>query len=135
MKSKDAASRKPVILVVEDDDQTALFIRYVLERDGYEVEHAADGRQAEALIARLSPPALVTLDVDLPDTTGDELMLRIKTAPGWGRVPVVMVTVKPKSLDVTWAVKTGAKGYLVKPFRPEELLDCVRKLTAPKAGA
>jgi CheY-like chemotaxis protein len=117
-----------VILIVEDDDQIAYFLRHVLERDGYEVRHAADGRQAQAQLAGLAPPDLITLDIDLPHATGDELMLEIKATPGWERVPVVMVTVKPKGGDTTWAVKAGAKAYLVKPFKPEDLLDCVGRL-------
>ena len=125
---EDAVTQKPVILIVEDDDQIAYFIRHVLERNDYQVRHAADGIEAKALIASLPAPDLVTLDIDLPHATGDELMLQIKGTPGWERVPVVMVTAKPKGGDTTWAVKSGAKAYLVKPFKPEELLDCVRRL-------
>jgi len=94
-----AAAKKPLILVIEDDDQTALFIRHVLEGNGFEVRHAADGKEAEALIGQLAPPSLVTLDIDLPHASGDELMLKIKTTPGWERVPVVMVTATPKTED------------------------------------
>jgi DNA-binding response OmpR family regulator len=122
--------KKPVVLVVEDDDQTALFIRHFLEQDGYEVRQAADGKEALEAIAGMPPPALVTLDIDLPHAKGDELMLQIKTRPGWERVPVIMVTATPKSVDTTWAVRTGAKAYLVKPFKPAELLDTVRKLVS-----
>ena len=122
--------RKPVVLVVEDDDQTALFIRHFLEQDGYEVRQAADGRQVLALIAEKKPPALITLDIDLPHASGDELMMQIKTTPGWERVPVIMVTATPKSPDTPWALKAGAKAYLVKPFKPAELLAAARKLIA-----
>jgi len=129
------AARKTLVLVVEDDDQTALFIRHFLEGAGYEVRVAADGKEAEALIGHVDPPGVVTLDIDLPHARGDELMLKIKTTPGWERVPVIMVTATPKTEDSTWAVKKGAKGYLVKPFKPEELLETVRRLTAPKKPA
>ena len=121
-------AQKKVVLVVEDDDQTALFIRHFLEQDGYEVRQATDGRQALAVIAEMKPPALITLDIDLPHASGDELMMQIKTTPGWERVPVVMVTATPKSVNTPWALKAGAKAYLVKPFKPGELLETVRKL-------
>jgi CheY-like chemotaxis protein len=124
---------KPTILVVEDDDQTALFIRYFLEKEGYLVRHASDGKQAEEFIAAQPAPDLVTLDIDLPHARGDDLMLQIKTRPGWERVPVVMVTATPKSGDTNWAIRKGAKGYLMKPFQPADLLDCVAKLLAKKA--
>jgi twitching motility two-component system response regulator PilH len=125
--------KKPVVLVVEDDDQTAVFIRHFLEQEGYEVRQAADGKEALEVIASMPPPALVTLDIDLPHARGDDLMMQIKTTAGWERVPVIMVTATPKSVDTTWAVRTGAKAYLVKPFKPEDLLATVRKLTAKSA--
>jgi DNA-binding response OmpR family regulator len=124
---------KPTILVVEDDDQTAVFIRYFLEQEGFLVRHAADGKEAEEFIATQPAPSLVTLDIDLPHARGDDLMLNIKTREGWERVPVVMVTATPKSGDQNWAIRKGAKGYLVKPFEPAALLDCVRALLAKKA--
>ncbi|MBI3374552.1 MAG: response regulator transcription factor [Betaproteobacteria bacterium] len=130
-----AAEKRPLVLVIEDDDQIALFIRHVLERSGYEVRVAADGKEAEALIGHMEPPSVVTLDIDLPHMSGDELMLRIKTAPGWERVRVIMVTATPKTADSTWAVKTGARAYLVKPFKPEELVETVGRLIAPKKPA
>jgi DNA-binding response OmpR family regulator len=124
--SSDAA--RPAILVVEDDDQIAHLIRYILEQEGYEVKHAADGKSALALIGGgMAPPALVTLDIALPDMTGVELILQIKDTAGWERVPIVMVTAQPKDKDVNWAIKSGARAYIVKPFKPEELRDCVRK--------
>jgi DNA-binding response OmpR family regulator len=125
-----AAEGKPVVLVVEDDDQTALFIRHFLESDGYAVRQAASGKAAAVLIAQMPPPALITLDIDLPDTRGDELMMQFKTTPGWDRVPVMMVTATPKSAETPWALRTGAKAYLVKPFKPAELLEAARKLIA-----
>lgn len=129
------AAKRPLVLVIEDDDQTALFIRHFLEGGGFAVRVAGDGKEAEALIGRIEPPSVVTLDIDLPHASGDELMLRIKTTPGWERVPVIMVTATPKTEDSTWAVKKGAKDYLVKPFRPEQLLESVRRLAAPKKSA
>ena len=130
-----AAAKKPLVLVIEDDDQTALFIRHFLEAGGFEVRVAADGKEADALIGGIEPPGVVTLDIDLPHASGDELMLKIKTTPGWDRVPVIMVTAKPMTEDSTWAVKKGAKAYLVKPFKPAELLELVRRLSAPKKPA
>ena len=128
------AQAKSRILVIEDDDQTALFIQHALERAGYEVSFATDGRKAADLIGHMPIPDLITLDIDLPYATGDELMLKIKTTEGWERVPVVMVTRKPKTVETTWAVKTGARAYLVKPFKPEQLIECVGKLVAKQAS-
>jgi CheY-like chemotaxis protein len=125
---------KPTILVVEDDEDMVKLIRLVLEYEGFEVRHAADGLEAMAYIAGQPAPALVTLDIELPHAKGDEVMMLIKTSPGWERVPVVMITATRKN-DSAWAVRKGAKGYLLKPFQPDELLRCVRKLLPKKKAS
>ena len=121
------ASGKSRILVIEDDDQTALFIQHVLEGAGYQVSCATDGRQAAEMIGKAAVPDLVTLDVDLPHESGDKVMMKIKTTDGWDRVPVVMIT-RQRKLDSTWAVKAGAKAHLLKPFKPDELVQTVARL-------
>ncbi|MFY9316015.1 MAG: response regulator transcription factor [Burkholderiales bacterium] len=125
-----ANTEKPVVLVVEDDDQVAYLIQFILEQDGFRVQRAADGKAAQQMIAGVAAPALVTLDITLPGVQGDELMIQIRSQPGWERVPVLMVTAKPKDKDMAWAIKSGAQGYLVKPFKPEQLREQVRKLVA-----
>ena len=109
-------------------------MRLILEDDGWTVHRASDGKGAKELIGRLAPPALVTLDIFLPDTSGVDLILHVKATPGWERVPIVMVTGKPKDKDVNWAIKTGAKAYLVKPLKPDELRDCVRRFARKPAA-
>ena len=127
-----ADAAKPVALVVEDDDQIAYLIQFILEQDGYRVQRAADGKAAQQLITGMAAPAVVTLDIALPQVQGDELMVLMRSQPGWERVPVLMVTAKPKDKDMAWAIKSGAQGYLVKPFQPDELRAQVRKLVARK---
>jgi len=130
-----ANADKPAVLVVEDDDQIAYLIQFILEQDGYRVQRAADGKAAAQMIAGMPPPALVTLDIGLPKMQGDELILLIKSQPGWEKVPVLMVTAKPKDRDMAWAIKSGAQGYIVKPFKPEELRERVRALAGAKPAA
>jgi DNA-binding response OmpR family regulator len=124
--SSDAA--KPQVLVVEDDDQIAYLIEYVLQQDGYQVHRAAGAKAAKRIIAGMRPPVLVTLDISLPDGSGVDLILQVKDTPGWERVPIMMITAEPKGEDLNWAIKSGAKAYVVKPFRPEELRDGVRRV-------
>lgn len=126
---------KPVALVIEDDDQAAYLIQFILEQDGFRVERAADGKAAQQMIAGMPPPALVTLDIWLPQVQGDELMVHIRSQAGWENVPVLMVTAKPKDKDMAWAIKSGAQGYLVKPFKPEELRAQVHKIAGRKPAA
>ncbi len=124
---------KLAVLVVEDDDDMAALMQRILEKDGWTVHRAANGKAAKEMIGRLPPPALVTLDIFLPDTSGVDLILHVRDAPGWERVPIVMVTAKAKGKDVNWAIKSGADGYLVKPFKPGELRDCVRRIARKPA--
>ena len=127
-----ANADKPAALVIEDDDQAAYLIQFILEQDGFRVHRAADGKAAQQAIESMAPPAIVTLDIWLPQMQGDELMVLLRSQAGWERVPVLMVTAKPKDKDMAWAIKSGAQGYLVKPFRPDELRDQVRRLVGRK---
>jgi CheY-like chemotaxis protein len=73
----------------------------VLEQMGFEVHTAMNGAKAKELIGSLPPPAIATLDIKLPDTSGVDLIILIKSTPGWERVPIVMVTGTPKDDNVT----------------------------------
>src|SRR5262245_3521122 len=99
----DANAARPGALVVEDDEQVAQLIRFVLEQEGYEVLIAGDIRTGRALLKGMPPAALATLDITLPDGSGVDLLLALKDLPGWARVPVIMVTARPKDANVSWA--------------------------------
>lgn len=118
-------------LIVEDDDQIAHVLRFILGREGFEVHAARDGNAAAALIDSLPPPAIVTLDVMLPHADGYELLARIRARPGWEAVPVVMLTSRSQEKDIVRALDAGANDYLVKPFKPEELRARIRRLVKP----
>jgi DNA-binding response OmpR family regulator len=122
-----AAGARRTALVVEDDDQIVHILRFILEREGFEVSAALDGRTAEALIGKLAPPALVTLDIMLPHADGFELLARIRAKPGWEAVPVVLLTARSQEKDIVRALDAGANDYLVKPFKPDEFRARVRR--------
>ena len=117
-----------VALVVEDDDQIAYLLRFILEREGFKVESAADGRLAHDLIMNGSTPALVLLDVMLPFVDGYQLLAEIRAKEGWETVPVLMLTAKSQEKDIVRALDSGAADYMVKPFRPDELRSRIRRL-------
>ena len=126
----EAAPATPVALVVEDDDQIAYLLQFILRKEGYSVTVARDGREAQRIIGDSGPPALVTLDFMLPHATGLELLTLIRATPGWERVPVLMLTARSQEKDVARARASGASDYLVKPFKPEELRACIRRIVA-----
>ena len=117
------------VLVVEDSEDTALLIRFVLERERFRVELAVDGQQAERMIATLPPPALVILDILLPYVDGFQLLQQIRGLDSWKQVPVIMLTAKSQEKDIVRALDAGANAYIVKPFQPDELLARTRRLT------
>jgi len=114
------------VLVVEDNSIIVTLLRHLLERRGYVVETAVDGREA---LARLQgePPGLVLLDVMLPYTDGFEIIRQMRSIPSWSSVPVIMLTAKAQERNVVRALDAGANDYVIKPFKPEELAARVRR--------
>ncbi len=124
----EAAPTKPVIFVVEDDEQIAFLMQFVFEQDGYAVRRAESIAAAKKLLAELPAPALVSLDIMLPDGSGVDLIVEIRDKPGWERVPIMMVTSKGKDQATNWAIKAGARAYIMKPFKVEDLRAAVARL-------
>ncbi|SDO74994.1 Response regulator receiver domain-containing protein [Halomonas shengliensis] len=116
------------ILMVEDEEDIAFLLRFLLERHGFSVRHAADGRQALAALEEESVPDLVLLDVMLPYHDGLEVIEQLRRRPAWQAVPVVMLTAKAREVDVVRALELGADDYVTKPFQPDELLARLRRL-------
>lgn len=122
------ATPAPVALVVEDDEQIVHLLKFILQKEGFTVKTALDGRAARKIIEEDPPPAVVTLDFMLPYMNGLELLAVIRERVEWNDVPVLMLTAKSQERDTQRALQAGAAAYVVKPFRPEELRECVRKL-------
>ena len=123
------------ILVVEDDPRLADLIKFCLVREGFEVRYAADGEQAlqEFDVARV--PDLVVMDVMMPYRNGYELLADLRQRHAWDHVPVIMLTGRSREEDVVQGLDLGANDYLIKPFRPSELLARIRKLLRPALKA
>lgn len=115
------------ILVVEDHEDTACLLRFILERDGYDVTHIGDGRMAQDLIATTSPPDLILLDIMLPALTGLELLRIVRTTPEWQWIPVILLTSESRTETMAEAVNLGATEYVLKPFAAKRLLKSVRR--------
>ena len=122
------ASPTPLVLVVEDDDHIAQVLRFMLERQGYQVTHLADGRAASEHIATdQARPGLILLDVMLPYVDGFELVRLVRERADWAGVPVLMLTAKNTERDTVRALDAGANDFVIKPFQPNELLARVRR--------
>ncbi|RGL37459.1 response regulator transcription factor [Collinsella sp. TF07-1] len=110
------------ILIVEDEEKIARFVTLELEHEGYQVEHAADGRTAVNLALERDYD-LILLDVLLPQLNGMEVLRRVRKHKD---VPVIMVTARDAVMDKVAGLDAGADDYLTKPFAIEELFARIR---------
>lgn len=122
------AAAAPTALVVEDDALIASLLNFVLDREGFHVRHAVDGRAAENLVMSMAPPSVVVLDVMLPYIDGFQLIARIRAQAGWDKTPVLMLSSKGGERDIARALDAGADDYIVKPFQLDELRARLRRL-------
>lgn len=118
----DAAFRNKKILVVDDEERMARFIRLNLEHDGFQVIEAFKGMQAVGLLRDKMPDAVI-LDVMLPDIDGFEVLQLIREV---STIPVIMLTAKGEEEDRVRGLELGADDYVTKPFSPRELVSRVR---------
>lgn len=113
------------VLVVDDEPAVRDAVRRALVLSGYEVQQAADGREALEALAAAAPDAVV-LDVLMPGVDGLEVCRRLRAAGD--RTPVLMLTARDAIADRVTGLDAGADDYLVKPFALEELLARLRAL-------
>jgi DNA-binding response OmpR family regulator len=113
---------QPARIVLADDDQDIRnLVAYKLTSDGFEVQTAANGRQALALIER-SLPDLAILDVSMPEISGIEVCRQLRGAMRTQELPVIMLTARTHVKDEYNGLLAGADLYLTKPFSPRALL-------------
>lgn len=126
-----STDREIPIILVEDDAALARLMSHCLRRVGYAVEHIADGRAALKLIERSALPALVIIDYLMPYAHGLRVTQKLRDHPVWQAVPVVCITSTTHDDTMIQGLRLNSDGFLTKPFRPEELVALVRRLTAP----
>ena len=119
-----SAAAKPAahVLIVEDEESLADSVRYNLEREGFRVSVAADGRRALDRF-RVDQPSLVILDLMLPEISGLDVCRTIRAESD---VPIIMVTAKDSEADKVTGLELGADDYVTKPFSVRELVSRVR---------
>ncbi len=115
---------KPRVLIVEDEPGIADTLQYALRTDGFEPAWVATGEEALAQV-RAQAPALVILDVGLPDASGFEVFKRLRE---FSDVPVVFLTARSDEIDRVVGLELGADDYVAKPFSPRELVARVRSI-------
>jgi DNA-binding response OmpR family regulator len=119
------------ILVVEDEPNIASFVKLYLEKAGFAVDRAGTGAEGVER-ARSGSPALILLDLNLPDIDGLEVCRRVRSS---SQVPILMLTARDDDIDKIVGLEVGADDYVTKPFNPRELVarikTILRRASAP----
>jgi DNA-binding response OmpR family regulator len=118
------------VLVVDDDPDIRQLVRELLERAGYQVSQASDGRDGLRALYETRPD-LVLLDVNMPELDGWETLARIRDL---SEAPVIMLTARTGELEKVRGLKAGADDYVTKPFGRQELLARVEALLRRRGG-
>jgi two-component system alkaline phosphatase synthesis response regulator PhoP len=124
----------PKILVVDDEPDVVRLLEFRLQKDGFEVISATDGRMAVD-VALAEKPDLLLLDVMMPVMDGVEALRQIRAHRGVSRIPVIMLTAKTDRITVDSARDQWVTDYITKPFDPEKLVLKVRKALKMPADA
>ena len=115
------------ILAVDDEKHIVRLVQVNLERAGYTVVTANDGKEALQKVADENPD-LVVLDVMMPYMDGFEVLQNLRRSPATRDIPVIMLTAKAQDADVFKGWQSGVDCYLTKPFNPMELLSFVKRI-------
>ncbi|MCB0182023.1 MAG: response regulator transcription factor [Anaerolineae bacterium] len=115
------------ILVVDDDKEIVRLVRAYLEKAGYQVLTAYDGSTALHILRR-ERPALVVLDLMLPDQDGWDITRLVRSDPALASMPIIMLTARIDDTDKIIGLELGADDYVTKPFNPREVVARVRSV-------
>ena len=115
------------IVLAEDEPQIARLIKFKLEKEGFEIEWKDNGEDAFNAIKEIKPD-LALLDVMMPVMDGYQVLKKVKEDDNLKHIPVIMLTAKGQERDVVKGFDLGSEDYIVKPFRPAELVARIKKI-------
>ena len=118
------------ILVVDDSNTIRQQVGMCLSSAGYAVVEASDGQEGLKVIESTPDIAMVICDVNMPNMNGIEMLEAVQKAGKMGKPPIVMLTTEGQPGLIKRAKGAGAKGWIVKPFKPDMLIAAAKKLTA-----
>jgi two-component system, OmpR family, phosphate regulon response regulator PhoB len=129
------SAAKPKILIVEDHPDIVEIVKFSLSQEGFDVDSAGNGVDGLRKVASYQP-ALVLLDLMLPQMSGIEVCKELRKRPETKALPIIMLTAMGEETDVVRGLETGADDYMIKPFSPKELAARIRSVLrrVPSAG-
>ena len=117
------------VLLIEDEPNIIEAIRFLLTREGWQVETHSDGSDAVEVVRKVAPD-LVILDMMLPGKSGMDILRELRAIADLAKLPVLMLTARGQSRDRDMAEKAGVSRFMTKPFSNAEVLKAVRDLVA-----
>ena len=121
------------VLLAEDEPNIVESLTFLLERAGFQIKVANDGRQA-LNTALEQQPAVLVLDLMLPELDGYEVLRRLRADPSGKKLPVLMLTAKGQRIDRETALECGADLFMTKPFANSEIIAAVVELASRASG-
>jgi len=115
------------ILVADDSASMRAMLSFTLKNAGYDVTVAVDGSEAIQLAPRCRPALMIT-DLNMPQVDGIQLIRSMRANPDFCHIPILMLTTESQENRKREGKDAGATGWLVKPFRPEQLLTIIKRV-------
>ncbi|PYU15319.1 MAG: hypothetical protein DMG29_07240 [Acidobacteria bacterium] len=128
-KTKSISESSPVVLAVDDDPAVLRVIEALLTRNGYLVKTASSGGEALKILSQIVPAVLI-LDVMMPEVSGYDLCYLVKSEERLKKIPVIFLTARGAPQDFKTGQDVGGVIYMVKPFQPDRLLQVIQ-MVAP----
>lgn len=115
------------IMTVDDSASIRQMVSFTLKQAGYQVVEAADGREA---LSKLNgtPIQMILTDLNMPNMDGIDLIRQVRANPTYKFIPIVMLTTESQTEKKLQGKAAGATGWIVKPFKPEQLLAVIKKV-------
>lgn len=129
----DETQKAPFVLIVEDEDNIAVALEYIVKREGYGHARIADGAEVLPFV-RSRHPEVVLLDIMLPSVSGYEICQAIRHDPALSDVKVLMMTARGSALEKRKAMALGADGFVTKPFDLGTLRGEIKRIVAQGDG-
>lgn len=128
------AGKPHKVLIVEDEDNIAIALDYLMTREGYAHDRIASGAEAMVKI-RAMHPNLILLDVMLPEVSGYEICQKVRMDRALDDVKILMMTARGSAVERRKGLALGADGFIAKPFELKELRAELRRLLGEEAGS
>lgn len=117
----------PTVLIVDDSPTEVHAYQQMLEKHGFAVESASDG-EASLKMAEDVRPDLILMDVVMPGMNGFQATRQLNKNPDTARIPIIIITTKDQETDKVWGLRQGARDYIVKPVKENDLISRVQAI-------